>query len=152
LAGGRCNKCCNTGGVLSSFHTVGSGTHTEPFSPEKGHYKAPGLEPSLDTFLPSRAETTLGLRKPLSGYSLQKAEGSFVSLPSSLKAKGIATIRKGRRQWATKKTIRRMVLGSDIGLEDTCRMALCGIVGRFAYSNLNAEKLSVWLERFGFRS
>jgi hypothetical protein len=40
-----------------------------------------------------------------------------------------------------------MVLGSNIGLEDTCRMALCGLVGRFAYGNLCEEKLIVWMER-----
>jgi hypothetical protein len=137
----------NKGGLLSSFHTISSGTLTEPISPEKGHNKTPGLEPSLNTFLPSRAETSLGLRNQLSGFSLQKAEGSTASLPSSLKAKGTATVRNGRRQWVAKKTIRRIVLGFDIGLEDTCQMALCGIVGRFADSNLNAEKLSVWLER-----
>jgi hypothetical protein len=47
----------------------------------------------------------------------------------------------------TNKSVKRMVLGSDIGLEDTCRMALCGLVGRFTYSNLCEEKFSVWLER-----
>jgi hypothetical protein len=40
-----------------------------------------------------------------------------------------------------------MVLGSDIGLEDTCRMALCGLVGRFAYRNMCKEKLHVWVEQ-----
>jgi hypothetical protein len=40
-----------------------------------------------------------------------------------------------------------MVLGSDIGLEDTCRLALCGPVGRFAYGNLCKEKLLVWVEQ-----
>jgi hypothetical protein len=40
-----------------------------------------------------------------------------------------------------------MVLGSDIGLEETCRMALCGLVGRFSYGNLCKESLHVWVEQ-----
>lgn len=40
-----------------------------------------------------------------------------------------------------------MVLDVDIGLEDTCRMALCGLVGRFTYENLQKDTLSVWLEK-----
>jgi hypothetical protein len=46
-----------------------------------------------------------------------------------------------------KKTGKRIVLGCDIGLEDTCRLALCGMVGRFSYNNLNVEKFYVWLEQ-----
>jgi hypothetical protein len=40
-----------------------------------------------------------------------------------------------------------MVLGSNIGLEDTYTLAVYGLVGRFAYGNLCVEKLIVWLER-----
>jgi hypothetical protein len=40
-----------------------------------------------------------------------------------------------------------MVLGADIGLEDTCRLALCGLVGRFSYHRMSDEKLSAWLEK-----
>jgi hypothetical protein len=39
--------------------------------------------------------------------------------------------------------LRRMVLGSDIGLEETCRMALCGLVGRFSYGNLRKEIIPI---------
>jgi hypothetical protein len=40
-----------------------------------------------------------------------------------------------------------MVLKDDIGLEDTCCLALCGLVGRFTYENLQKDTLSVWLEK-----
>jgi hypothetical protein len=40
-----------------------------------------------------------------------------------------------------------MVLGADIGLVDTCRLTLCGLVGRFAYQSLSVEKLTAWLEQ-----
>jgi hypothetical protein len=40
-----------------------------------------------------------------------------------------------------------MVLRDDIGLEDTCCLALCGLVGRFTYENIQKDTLSVWLEK-----
>jgi hypothetical protein len=40
-----------------------------------------------------------------------------------------------RRQWKANKVVKRMVLGSDIGLKETCRLALCGLVGRISYRN-----------------
>jgi hypothetical protein len=55
--------------------------------------------------------------------------------------------RKCHREWKSNKVVKRMVLGSDIGLEETCRMALCGLVGRFSYGNLCKETLHVWVEQ-----
>jgi hypothetical protein len=52
-----------------------------------------------------------------------------------------------RRQWKANKVIKRMVLGSDISLEETCRMALCGLVGRISYNNLCKVSLPVWVEK-----
>jgi hypothetical protein len=40
-----------------------------------------------------------------------------------------------------------MVLGSDIGLEETCRMDLCGLVGRFSYNNMCKTPLPIWVEQ-----
>lgn len=50
---------------------------------------------------------------------------------------------KYHRQWKSNKVLRRMVLGSDIGLEETCRMELCGLVGRFSYGNLRKEIIPI---------
>jgi hypothetical protein len=57
--------------------------------------------------------------------------------------------RKYHRQWKSNKVVKQMVLGSDIGLEETCKMALCGLVGRFSTGTC-ARKLSLsgW-KRFG---
>jgi hypothetical protein len=44
-------------------------------------------------------------------------------------------------------TIKRLVLGADVGLEDSCRMVICGLVGRIAYKNLYVESFIVWIER-----
>jgi hypothetical protein len=38
-----------------------------------------------------------------------------------------------------------MVLGVDVGLEETCRMALCGLVGRLSYSYLADKPVSDWV-------
>ena len=43
--------------------------------------------------------------------------------------------------------IKRMVLGSDIGLEETYRLALCGLVGRLSYNELCKVSLHVWVEQ-----
>jgi hypothetical protein len=40
-----------------------------------------------------------------------------------------------------------MVLGSDVGLEETCRMALCGLIGRLSYNYLSKEPVSVWIDK-----
>jgi hypothetical protein len=40
---------------------------------------------------------------------------------------------KGFKPWKLKKGKHRMVLGGDIGLEETCNLALCMLVGRFTY-------------------
>lgn len=45
-----------------------------------------------------------------------------------------------------KNIVRRLVLGAGVGLEDSCRMAICGLVGRLAYNNLSMEIFSVWIE------
>jgi hypothetical protein len=40
-----------------------------------------------------------------------------------------------------------MVLGSDVGLEETCRLALCGLVGRLSYSYLANSPMSDWITK-----
>jgi hypothetical protein len=63
--------------------------------------------------------------------------------------------RKAARAWKPKKTRRRLVIGMDVGLEETCQLALCALVGRFAYkrkcdlSFIDWMK-EVWLTRLGY--
>jgi len=40
-----------------------------------------------------------------------------------------------------------MVLEFDIGLEETYRMALCGLVGRVSYNYLSKVPILVWVEQ-----
>jgi hypothetical protein len=51
-----------------------------------------------------------------------------------------------RKAWKTNRKVRKMVLGSDVGLEEACRFALYGVVGRFAYSYLSNVNISVWIK------
>ena len=51
------------------------------------------------------------------------------------------------RQCKDNKVIKRMVPGLDISLEETCRMALCGLVGRVSYNYLSKVPISVWVEQ-----
>jgi len=34
-----------------------------------------------------------------------------------------------------------------VGLEETCRIALCGLVGRLSYAYLVTESFTIWMER-----
>jgi hypothetical protein len=47
--------------------------------------------------------------------------------------------------WASKKTKKTLVLGVDIGLEDSVSMALCNLVGMLSYRYLFTTKLDDWM-------
>jgi hypothetical protein len=38
-----------------------------------------------------------------------------------------------------------MVLGADVGLKETCKLALCGLVGRLSYSYLADRPVLDWV-------
>jgi hypothetical protein len=52
-----------------------------------------------------------------------------------------------KRVWKPNKRDRRMTLGDDVGLENTCRLAMCGLVGRLTYSYLNDIYVSDWVTK-----
>jgi len=47
--------------------------------------------------------------------------------------------------WASKKTKKTLVIGVDIGLEDSFSMALCNLVGMLSYRYLFTTKLDDWM-------
>jgi hypothetical protein len=51
-----------------------------------------------------------------------------------------------KRAWRPNKRVRKMVLGEDVGLAETCRLAMCGIVGRLSYSFLADIPLLAWVQ------
>jgi hypothetical protein len=53
--------------------------------------------------------------------------------------------RPSRRQWRAKKHVHKMVLGADVGLPETCGLALCGLVGRLSYPNLCKLPITDWV-------
>jgi hypothetical protein len=52
----------------------------------------------------------------------------------------------GRRIWRPKKIVHKMVLGSDVGLPESCNLALCGLVGRLSYNYLCKVSILDWVE------
>jgi hypothetical protein len=48
--------------------------------------------------------------------------------------------------WKPKRKKQRLVLGMDVGLEDACNLAMCALVGRFAYKERCTQKLSEWMK------
>jgi hypothetical protein len=60
-----------------------------------------------------------------SEYNPQSAKrGGFFSSSRGELTKTLAP-QKSHSQWSSNKVVKRMVLGSDVGLEDTCKLALC---------------------------
>jgi hypothetical protein len=51
-----------------------------------------------------------------------------------------------RKTWKANRKAKRLVIGSDVGLEQTCRMALCGLVGRISYKSLSKISLEDWIK------
>jgi hypothetical protein len=54
-----------------------------------------------------------------------------------------------RKLWKPNKVTKKLLLGSDVGLEETFHMALCGLVGRVSYHYLAQEPLQTWMENLG---
>jgi hypothetical protein len=46
-----------------------------------------------------------------------------------------------RKLWKPNKSLKKLLLGSDVGLEETRQMALCGLVGCIYYHYLAQEPL-----------
>jgi hypothetical protein len=45
-----------------------------------------------------------------------------------------------------KKTKRRMVMGVDVGLEESCNLSLCALVGRLSYRSLCNHPITDWMQ------
>jgi hypothetical protein len=52
-----------------------------------------------------------------------------------------------KKAWKPNKKLRRMVLGADVGLQETCRLAMCGLVGRLSYAYLSDCSVSAWMQK-----
>jgi hypothetical protein len=51
------------------------------------------------------------------------------------------------RAWKPKKSRRRLVIGMDVGLAETCRLSLCALVGRIANKTRSAITLGEWMKK-----
>jgi hypothetical protein len=115
-----------TPGFTSNLTTISTQTHCV-VSPVAANIKLPSRGP--ETVFPPK----LGV----------KGDGSSDRHWKSHKNTHPTGVRK--RVWKENKRVRRMVLGSDVGLEETCRLALCGLVGRLSYSYLANSHVSDWI-------
>jgi hypothetical protein len=50
------------------------------------------------------------------------------------------------KAWKVKKTKRRMVMGVDVGLEESCNLSLCALVGRLSYRSLCKQPITDWMQ------
>lgn len=122
--------------------------HPAQFPRVSPHGGGVECQPTHTDSLPSLSDSGPEVHFQTSGGN-QSYEGNkegFSGFQKKAVDKNLHT-RKYRKQWKSNKVLRRLVLGSDIGLEETCRMSLCGLVGRFSYENLRKDTLLVWLER-----
>jgi hypothetical protein len=56
-------------------------------------------------------------------------------------------VKRSSKVWRPKRTKRKLVLGMDIGLEESCNLALCTLVGRLAYRSRCLIPLEEWVLR-----
>jgi hypothetical protein len=109
------------------------------------HLTAPGLIP----FLGSSAEAGFKLPQCEPKHVSATKQGLKGGVPSvifrnSFKPSTHTGVR--RKVWKLNKRNRRMVLGTDVGLDETCRLSLCGLVGRLSYSYLVDSPMSDWIK------
>lgn len=70
---------------------------------------------------------------------------SFCSpIQGSLKEKDTLP-RKEVKVWKLKRQRRRLVIGMDVGLQDTCQRSLCALVGCFVYKTCCAIPFAEWM-------
>ena len=51
------------------------------------------------------------------------------------------------RVWKPKKVRCHLVIGMDVGLEETCKLSLCALVGRFAYKSKSSIHFPEWMKQ-----
>jgi hypothetical protein len=56
-------------------------------------------------------------------------------------------VKRSTKVWRPKRTKCKLVLGMDIGLEESCNLALCALVGRLAYRSRCLIPLEDWVLR-----
>jgi hypothetical protein len=79
-----------------------------------------------------------------SSVCLKDKPTSWNSQRDSLKVKE-AHIKKIVRVWKPKRQRRRLVIGMDVGLEETCQLSLCALVGRFSYKTRCTTTFREWM-------
>jgi hypothetical protein len=54
--------------------------------------------------------------------------------------------KKVSQAWKPKKVRHRLVIGMDVGLEETCKLSLCALVERFAYKSRRIITFLTWMQ------
>jgi hypothetical protein len=99
------------------------------------------------TTLPSLIETCPQNFCPRIGGGIKQGNSEIFSPVARGKNKHLSVFCKKKKQWTSNKVHRKMVFSFDVGLEDTCWLALCEVVGRLAYGHLCRDKFLVWSDR-----
>jgi hypothetical protein len=104
--------------------------------------------PSFDAFLLGLSGGSPSVKKTSSLQAWEEVCKLLVSPSLQRKArKGASRIGTSLKLWKEKKVVKKMVLESDIGLGETCRLVLCSLVGIISYMYLCKVSLLVWVEQ-----
>jgi hypothetical protein len=115
--------------------------------PNTRSFLSSGLAPSFEDFLPGISGVSQTAEKRCSTQTREEVcKVLFHSSLSRKAGKGAGNSGISRRLWKAKKTVHKMVMGSYVGLAETCRLVLCGLVGRLSYMYLCKVSLSDWVE------
>jgi hypothetical protein len=150
------------------MRSVGLKTHTVtlvrevnagvlPVEPRSLHKSVNTLEPyipqvvaefagGITRVLPSakRVQGPGGLAKGISGVA-QTGNGNEFERVSRLDQRN--QVKCTVKVWKPKRTKQKLVMGMDIGLEESCNLALCALVGRLAYRSRCVSPLDEWVLR-----
>jgi hypothetical protein len=79
-------------------------------------------------------------------FSKRLDKGGIGSSREALRVKDI-NHKRTMRAWKPKKSRRRLVIGMDVSLVETCRLSLCALVGRIANKTRSAITLGEWMKK-----
>jgi hypothetical protein len=98
---------------------------------------------TINDILPGLFDISRRKEKVASLSSPNKVSRDIVPPNSQNRVRKPSGSSEGRcKQWKANKVYRKMVLGSDIGLEEIVKIDLCGLVGRVSYSYLGKVSTS----------
>jgi hypothetical protein len=134
-------------GLFDLVDSVGKDYTSSDKSPSlpslPSHFRSSPCTPCAPSFSKLLQSTSGYTTKPFSKGTKKKHCQHF---QSQVGTKPDLNSLPGRGIWRPKKIVHKMALGSDVGLPESCNLALCGLVGRLSYNYLCKVSILDWVD------